>query len=201
MSDRKSVADPSWSRRRKIIGVMGSGVEAHADLATVAGHTIARLGYHLLTGGGGGVMEAVSRAFYETSPREGQVVGVIRAQSDAHFSVENGRRNFSPRRVNDFVEIPVFTHLPDSSGEPTSRNHINVLTADVVLVLPGGSGTLSELELSVEYDWAPLMLFLGGLHVGGLSAGELVRDKAPGAIVIDSASSLESTLRSALDCA
>ncbi len=192
--------DASYRRRRKIVGVMGSGVEPHPELSTAAGQAIARLGCHLLTGGGSGVMEAVSRAFSITLSRKGSVIGVVRAMDDTHLTPRDGHRAFTPRGVNEFVEIPIFTHLPDSSAEPLSRNHINVLTADAVLVLPGGSGTLSELELTVEYDWAPLMLFLGGQRVGGLTASELVRDKAPGAIVIDSASALESTLRPAVGC-
>jgi hypothetical protein len=35
----------------------------------------------------------------------------------------------------------------DEGRDTLSRNHINALTADLVVVLPGGSGTLSELEL------------------------------------------------------
>ena len=38
---------------------MGSGTTPHADLAIPLGRALARMGVHLLTGGGGGVMEAV----------------------------------------------------------------------------------------------------------------------------------------------
>ena len=194
MSGQKAARDPSFGRRRKIVGVMGSGVDTHSDLSTVAGQTIARLGCHLLTGGGGGVMEAVSRAFAETRPREGAVIGVVRADGDTHFSLNDGGRVYSHRALNDFVEIPIFTHLPDSSAEPTSRNHINVLTSDVVLVLPGGSGTLSELELAAEYDWTLLLLFLGDQRVNGMNGAALVAKKAPNARIIKSESALEGEL-------
>ena len=49
--------------RRAIVGVMGSGVDRHEELAAPLGRWIAEGGHHLLTGGGGGVMEAVSEAF------------------------------------------------------------------------------------------------------------------------------------------
>lgn len=177
---------------------MGSGVDTHSELSTAAGQTIARLGCHLLTGGGGGVMEAVCRAFSKIRPREGAVIGVIRADGDAHLTPHDGRRAYSRSGLNEFVEIPVFTHLPESSTGPLSRNHINVLTSDAVLVLPGGSGTLSELELTVEYNWAPLLLFLGHQRIAGLSAAELKARKAPDATVVESKSSLEAELRAAM---
>ena len=49
--------------RLPIVGVMGSGSHPHADLAEPLGRWLAAQGVHLLTGGGAGVMEAVSRAF------------------------------------------------------------------------------------------------------------------------------------------
>ena len=32
-----------------------------------------------------------------------------------------------------------------------SRNHLNVLSADVIVALPGGAGTRPEIELALEY--------------------------------------------------
>ena len=32
-----------------------------------------------------------------------------------------------------------------------SRNHLNVLSSDVVIVLPGGAGTASEARLALRY--------------------------------------------------
>src|SRR5690606_28224791 len=56
---------------------------------------------------------------------------------------------------------PIRTHLPYSGREgtqPLSRNHINILTADALVILPGGPGTLSEIELAVRYA-TPAILF------------------------------------------
>lgn len=195
----KADRDESFDRRRKIVGVMGSSAEAHAELSVPAGRAIAELGCHLLTGGGSGVMEVTSRAFAETQPRAGLVIGVLRADGDAHLVPKDGRRQFRHRGLNDYVEIPVFTHLPESSAAPMSRNHINVLSADVVLVLPGSSGTLSELELAAEYCWTPLLLFLGDKTVGGMNADRAAALVAPEARIVESELELKAELSRALD--
>ena len=39
-----------------------------------------------------------------------------------------------------------------------SRNHVNVLTSDVIIALPGSTGTASEVALSIHYG-RPLVLF------------------------------------------
>ena len=64
---------------------------------------------------------------------------------------------------NQWVEIPIRTHLPlsgEQGRDPMSRNHLNVLSADVIVALPGGEGTRSEVELALEYR-RPLMCWLG----------------------------------------
>src|SRR5919109_270030 len=79
---------PSCARCRPIAAVIGSGRTADPCCAEI-GRLIATLGFDLLTGGGRGVMEAVSRAFYETSPRSGLVVGVIPARVHGLAQLEN----------------------------------------------------------------------------------------------------------------
>jgi predicted Rossmann-fold nucleotide-binding protein len=50
------------------------------------------------------------------------------------------------------VEIPIQTHLPGSDPKRfESRNHINALTAAAVIALPGGRGTLAEMEVAIGY--------------------------------------------------
>jgi uncharacterized protein (TIGR00725 family) len=142
--------------RRLIVGVMGSGVERHDALAAPVGTWLAEQGVHLLTGGGGGVMEAVSEAFARVPDRQGLVIGVLKG-----FPEEDGRVTLAA--ANPWVEVPIRTHLPLSGSQgtdPRSRNHINVLTADLVVVLPGGDGTRSEVALAVRYD-RPVIAFLG----------------------------------------
>ena len=50
-------------RPRPVIGVLGSSMMRHEQLAEPLGTWIAQKGFHLLTGGGGGVMAAVCQAF------------------------------------------------------------------------------------------------------------------------------------------
>jgi uncharacterized protein (TIGR00725 family) len=135
-------------RARAIIGVMGSGTEAHAARAAPLGRWIAAQGFHLLCGGGKGVMASVAQAFAETEPRAGLVIGVLPAQAnDALCRPPEGYPNPS-------VEIAIRTHLALTGARGTeagSRNHINVLSADVVVALPGGAGTSSEVALAIAY--------------------------------------------------
>ena len=129
--------------RIPIVGVMGSGVEPPAQRAGELGRGLAKTGVHLHTGGGGGVMAAVARAFHETPGRRGLVIGILPAEAF-------GSATPKPGYPNPWVEVPIFTHLPSGDG-PTSRNHLNVLSADVVILLPGGAGTAHEAALAVAY--------------------------------------------------
>ena len=139
-------------KRLPIVGVMGSSVHGHEALAVPLGRRLARLPVHLLTGGGRGVMASVSRAFAEVEERAGLVIGVLpRPVEGPAAGTESGR-------ANPWVEIEVRTHLGRHGASRDSRNHVNVLTADVVVALPGSAGTASEVELSVRYG-RPVILF------------------------------------------
>jgi len=143
--------------RRPVVGVMGSSSRAFEDLAVPLGQWLASVGVNLLTGGGVGTMEAVSRAFADVRPRAGLVIGVLPADLPDGIAV--------PRAgyPNPSVELAIFTHLPLSGIAGTdsrSRNHINVLSSDVVIVLPGNEGTESEMTLAVRYQ-KPVIAFFG----------------------------------------
>jgi predicted Rossmann-fold nucleotide-binding protein len=154
---------------RTVVAVIGSGRRADPHSAEV-GHLVATLGHDLLTGGGRGVMEAVSRAFFETSPRRGIVIGVVpgfvvglddlekRVANDVGYDLPTGY-------PNAWVELAIYTHLPDSGSDGTrasSRNHVNVLSADAVVALPGREGTESEIWLATRYG-IPVVAY--GNHV------------------------------------
>jgi uncharacterized protein (TIGR00725 family) len=132
-----------------IVGVMGAGRAVALERAEELGAMLAGMGVHLLTGGGPGAMEAVSRGFARVADRQGSVIGVLPA----------GRGEDYP---NPWVEISIRTHLSlsgERGEEPMSRNHINVLTADAIVALPGGPGTLSEVRLALRYG-KPLVAYL-----------------------------------------
>ena len=160
----------------KIVGVLGDSRKGYPELACALGAWLATKGVHLLTGGGQGVMEEVSRAFHQVRPRSGIVFGIIPQGSSSPYAPKQGY-------PNPWVEAPIYTHLhgkkfQDGGGgdDPIgsfSRNHINVLSASVLVALPGGQGTYSEIELAARY-WKPLVVFLGASgSIGGLSHAQL----------------------------
>jgi len=141
--------------RLPIVGVMGSGTRAHAQRSEPLGRWLASAGVHLLTGGGAGVMEAVSRAFRQVPERRGLVIGVLPADGSPTPGAPAGY-------PNPWIELPIRTHLHELGGrgsEPLSRNHINVLTADLIIALPGSAGTSSEVRLAQRYG-RPLVAFV-----------------------------------------
>ena len=96
--------------RRPVIGVMGSGVERHDTLAGAVGTWIASQGFHLLTGGGEGVMAAVGEAFAAVPDRRGLVIGVLpNARDDQRCRAPAGY-------PNRWVELAIRTHLPLSGA-------------------------------------------------------------------------------------
>ena len=139
-----------------MVGVMGSSSDAHEHLAVPLGAWLATLDVHLLTGAGRATMTAVSRAFAEVETRSGLVIGVCPASDDNPGLTRAGY-------PNPWVEVPILTHLPLSGPlgtEDRSRNHINVLSATVVVALPGSDGTASEVQLAARYG-RPVIAFVG----------------------------------------
>jgi predicted Rossmann-fold nucleotide-binding protein len=156
----------------KIVGVMGSGSQSHAELARVVGTLVAGLGCHLLTGGGGGIMAEASRAFCGVESRKGFCIGIIKGKTTSLTETGSVKLSYHPSGPNEWVEIPIFTHLPLSGSqgrENASRNHINVLSSDVLVVLPGSAGTYSEVTLRIDYG-KKVIFYLGQHDVNGYPA-------------------------------
>ena len=142
--------------RLPIIGVVGTSSEEHQERATGLGSWLAGQGVHLLTGAGQGVMAAVSRAFADVPARRGLVLGIV--PCSAEDLPEAPKRGYP----NAWVEVPIRTHLHLSGQEgehPRSRNHLIALTATVLVALPGGAGTASEVRLALRYK-KPLIAYL-----------------------------------------
>lgn len=151
---------------------MGSGSDPHLEKAYKIGTWLAELGVHLLTGGGSGVMESVSKAFHNTINRKGLVIGIIPGEfTDSGHKSADGY-------PNRWVEIPIFTHLPLSGTQGKdlmSRNHINILSSDVIIALPGSAGTASEIKLAQQY-YKPVIAYLNQPdEIEGLSPDTLIK--------------------------
>jgi uncharacterized protein (TIGR00725 family) len=109
------------------IAVCGAAVcgEDLLEAAGIVGRTLAEHGAIVLTGGGGGVMEAAARGAREAG---GIVVGVLPDLSDG----------------NPYLSVRVRT------GMGHARNAVLVQSADAVVGVGGEFGTLSELAIAIK---------------------------------------------------
>ncbi len=107
-----------------IIGVIGAGQcdSSIYQLATEVGEEIAKRGAVLVCGGLGGVMEAAAKG---AATAGGLTVGILPGPST--------------RSANPHIRIPVATDMGQA------RNVIIAHTADALVAVAGGAGTLSEI--------------------------------------------------------
>jgi uncharacterized protein (TIGR00725 family) len=135
------------------VAVVGQGEAASEELtlAEEVGSELARRGAVVVCGGLGGVMEAVCRG---ARGEGGLTVGVLPGakRSDA----------------NRHVEVALATGL----GE--TRNALVVRTADVVIAVGGGYGTLSEIALALKAGTP--VVGLGGWDIQGITPAESAVD-------------------------
>jgi uncharacterized protein (TIGR00725 family) len=118
-------------RQRTIIGVLGGSTDVPADatkLAREAGSAIAVRGAIVLTGGDG-------RSGDSKNVKDAAVYG---ARGGRVISILKGGDGL--RRVDK--------HLVVHSGMRDARNVLNGFTADVLIALPGGGGTLTEIAFA-----------------------------------------------------
>ncbi len=115
--------------RPLIIGVIGAGTcdSNIYQLATEVGEEIARLGAVLVCGGLGGVMEAAAKG---AALAGGLTVGILPGPST--------------HSANPHIKIPVATDMGQA------RNVIIAHTADVLVAMAGGPGTLSEIAHALK---------------------------------------------------
>jgi predicted Rossmann-fold nucleotide-binding protein len=147
-------------KKRPCIGVIGSGTKKHSQLSEPLGRWLAEQDCDLINGGGGGVMAVLSQAFAEVPNRKGNIIGVI--PSSGPCDSPKTRSTYDPLQgyPNAWVDIPIYTHLSLSGAsgkEIASRNHIIILSGDVIVAFPGGAGTRSEIQLALEYG-KPLLI-------------------------------------------
>lgn len=145
--------------RRKVMAVIGSGSSLDPTLEQLCvdlGKAAIDASFRLASGGLGGVMAAVSQGAHRSEQyREGDVVGIL--------------PGYDAGSANPDVDLAVPT------GMGIARNVVLVSTADVVVAVGGGSGTLSELALAWQL----------GKPIVGLSAGGGWAAKLAGASVDD----------------
>jgi uncharacterized protein (TIGR00725 family) len=140
------------------IAVIGSAVcdKEVAVLAEAVGREIARRGAVLVCGGRGGVMEAACRG---AKGAGGTTVGILPGTDRS--------------QANPFVDVPIVTGL----GE--ARNAVVVRTADVVIAVTGGYGTLSEIGLALKMGRPVVGLGTWDLYYDGLPVEVVFRANDP----------------------
>jgi uncharacterized protein (TIGR00725 family) len=141
------------AERPLFIAVVGSAScdEPIAALARAVGQEIGRRGAVLVCGGRGGVMEAACQG---AKAQGGITVGILPGADR--------------RQANRYVDIPVVTGLGDA------RNAVVVRSADAVVAVSGGYGTLSEIGLALKM----------GRPVVGLGTWELSQQGQPVAAIV-----------------
>ena len=134
--------------KKRFIAVIGGSdcTPEEARLAEEVGRELARKDAILVCGGLGGVMEAACRG---VSAGGGLTIGIL----------PGGSR----QTANPYVQIPVVTNL----GE--ARNVIVVKSAEAVIAIGGGYGTLSEIGHALR----------NGIPVVGLNTWSLSRNDRP----------------------
>jgi uncharacterized protein (TIGR00725 family) len=112
-------------RRRQVAVIGASGAEEGSEawtLAEAVGRGLAEAGVIVVCGGGGGVMEAASRAAAEAG---GEVIGIVPGDS--------------PADANEYC-----THVV-ATGIGHARNLAVVSSGEAVIAIGGEWGTLSEI--------------------------------------------------------
>ncbi len=127
-----------------MIGVVGSGdtEKRHDPLAIEVGSLIARHGAVMVCGGLSGIMEAASRGAVQEG---GTAIGIL------------------PGSDKDEANPHIIFPIPTGLG--VARNVLIVKTADALIALPGGPGTLSEIALALNIGKP--VVDLGGWKIDG----------------------------------
>ncbi|MFH1413573.1 MAG: TIGR00725 family protein [Candidatus Omnitrophota bacterium] len=117
--------------KKKIISVIGghSCNEEVEQIAQNLGTKLVEMADILVSGGLGGVMEAVCKGFKAAG---GVTLGII--------------PSYNKEDANQFVDIVI------PSGLGLARNVLVVKSADVVIALPGEAGTLSEIAYCLQFN-------------------------------------------------
>ena len=141
-----------------IIAVIGNSScsPKEAKLAESVGELLAQQGVTVICGGLGGVMEAVCRG---AKSKGGLTVGILPGQDSS--------------TANPWVDIPVATGI----GE--ARNVAVVKSAQAVIAIGGGYGTLSEIAYALKSDIPVIGLNTWSLSKNGEQDDSIIPVRSP----------------------
>jgi uncharacterized protein (TIGR00725 family) len=123
------------------IGVIGDekANKYEYKIGEQVGAEIGKRGFLLVCGGLGGIMEAASKGAKSTG---GLCVGILPGEEK--------------KDANEYIDFKIVTAMSHA------RNAIITRTADALIAVGGGSGTLSEIALALKID-KPVILVRGAL--------------------------------------
>jgi uncharacterized protein (TIGR00725 family) len=150
-----------------LIAVIGSSSASQSvlDAAYETGAEIIKGGFSLICGGLSGVMEAACKGAHSIAgANSGRIIGILPGQDKWE--------------ANPYADIVITT------GIGYARNSIIACSADAVIAVSGGSGTLSEIALAWQYG-KPIVVLQGlpgfSAQLIGLSIDERRNDSIHGA--------------------
>ncbi len=139
------------------IAVIGSGRASPVELkiAEKVGAEIAQAGHILVCGGLGGVMEAAARG---AKSKGGLTLGILPGESKSE--------------ANKYIDIWVVSAMSHA------RNAIIARTADALIAVGGGPGTLSEIALGLKIG-KPVIVIEGALPRVLIESEGIVKARSP----------------------
>ena len=154
---------------KKIISICGSDLDDEKlsdyalNVAEQVGRIAAKLGFVLLCGGRGGIMEAACKG---AKQENGITIGIL---------------PYSKEEANKYIDIAIPTTIGNI------RNFLVANSGDVVIAIGGRWGTLNEISFSMIYN-KPLILIKGtGGCVDEIITGCIMQNIESEYYVVDSA--------------
>ena len=154
---------------KKIISICGSDLDDEKlsdyalNVAEQVGRIAAKLGFVLLCGGRGGIMEAACKG---AKQENGITIGIL---------------PYSKEEPNKYIDIAIPTTIGNI------RNFLVANSGDVVIAIGGRWGTLNEISFSMIYN-KPLILIKGtGGCVDEIITGCIMQNIESEYYVVDSA--------------
>jgi uncharacterized protein (TIGR00725 family) len=148
--------------KRKLIAVIGSGQGSGEEmgLAEEVGRELARRGAMVVCGGLGGVMEAACKG---ATAEGGVTIGILPGDD---------------RQVaNPYIQVPIVT------GMGYARNVAVVKSAQAVIAIGGGYGTLSEIAHARQHGLPVIGLNTWALSQNGQPDNSILSVESPKAAV------------------
>ena len=148
------------TEQKRFIAVIGGSQASKEEvkLAEKVGRELAKQGATLVCGGLGGIMEAACRG---AQSEGGVTIGILPGKNR--------------QAANPYIQIPIVTNL----GE--ARNVVVVKSAEAVIAIGGGYGTLSEIGHALR----------NGIPVVGLNTWSLSRNGQPDDSIIPAQNPIE----------